>query len=215
MYLPSEEQNMRLTYVKHLIYRRSSIISWSMNIHQESLSIFKPKNLLLELWSDSSLFALLAHVQPLLLGGGVAPLGCRPSAIPEWSQFQVIRACLSFSPLQSLSRVRLFVTPWIEACQAAAMAHIAWAAATAHIARPRGATPCPRPGAEAGRTPCLRGSGQEELPHIRGRSSSWECQATMVQERRRGATLLPRSGATGKRRNPTSKERWLRGHRRA
>ena len=138
-----------------------------MNIHQESLSIFKPKNLRLELWSDSSLFELLAPVQPPLLGGGVAPLGCRPSAIPELSQFQVIRACLSFSPLQSLSHVRLFVTPWIEARQAAATAHIVWEAATAHIARPRGATPCPRPGAEAGRTPCPKGGGQEELPHIR------------------------------------------------
>ena len=36
----------------------------------------------------------------------------------------------------------------------------------AHIARPRGATPCPRSGAEAGRTRCLRGSGQEELSHV-------------------------------------------------
>ena len=34
--------------------------------------------------------------------------------------------------------------------------------------RPRGATPCPRSGSEAGRTPCPRGGGQEELPHIRG-----------------------------------------------
>ena len=34
--------------------------------------------------------------------------------------------------------------------------------------RPRGATPCPRSGAEAGRTPCPRGGGQEELPHVRG-----------------------------------------------
>ena len=32
----------------------------------------------------------------------------------------------------------------------------------------RGATPHPRSGAEAGRTPCPRGSGQEELPHVRG-----------------------------------------------
>ena len=33
---------------------------------------------------------------------------------------------------------------------------------------PRGATPCPRSGAEAGRTPCPRGSGQEELTHVQG-----------------------------------------------
>ena len=38
---------------------------------------------------------------------------------------------------------------------------------TAHRARPRGATQRPRPGAEAGRTPCLRGGSQEELPHVR------------------------------------------------
>ena len=36
------------------------------------------------------------------------------------------------------------------------------------IARPRGATPHPRSGAEAGRTPCPKGGGQEELPHVRG-----------------------------------------------
>ena len=32
----------------------------------------------------------------------------------------------------------------------------------------RGATPRPRSGAEARKTPCPKGSGQEELPHIRG-----------------------------------------------
>ena len=35
-------------------------------------------------------------------------------------------------------------------------------------ARPRGATPRPRSGAEPGRTPCPKGGGQEELPHVRG-----------------------------------------------
>ena len=30
----------------------------------------------------------------------------------------------------------------------------------------RGATPRPRSGAEAARTPCPKGGGQEELPHI-------------------------------------------------
>ena len=44
----------------------------------------------------------------------------------------------------------------------------AQAAAMAHRARPRGATPRPGSGAEAGRTPCPRGSSQEELPHDRG-----------------------------------------------
>ena len=80
--------------------------------------------------------------------------------------------------------------------------------------------------------------GQEELPHVRGqrqklggphaqrvvakrsypmsevRGSSRECQATMVQERPRGAALHPRSGAAS-RSNPTSKEQWLHGRRRA
>ena len=36
------------------------------------------------------------------------------------------------------------------------------------IARWRGATPHPRSGAESGRTPCPKGSGQEEIPSIRG-----------------------------------------------
>ena len=34
--------------------------------------------------------------------------------------------------------------------------------------RPREATPRPRSGAEAGRTPCLKGGGQEESLHVRG-----------------------------------------------
>ena len=55
----------------------------------------------------------------------------------------------------------------------------------------------------------VRGSGQEELPHIRGRGSSQECQAAMVQEWPRGATPRLRSGAVAERRNPMSKEWWL------
>ena len=35
-------------------------------------------------------------------------------------------------------------------------------------AQPRGATPRLRSGAEARRTPCPKGGGQEELPHVRG-----------------------------------------------
>ena len=37
-----------------------------------------------------------------------------------------------------------------------------------HQAQPRGATLRPRSGAEAGRTPCPKGGGQEELLHVRG-----------------------------------------------
>ena len=47
-------------------------------------------------------------------------------------------------------------------------------------------------------------SGLEELPHISGQGRQL-----------RLATPCPRSGAAAKRSNPTSKERWLRGHRRA
>ena len=36
-----------------------------------------------------------------------------------------------------------------------------------------------------------------------------------AQEQPRGATPNPRPGAAAERSNPTSKERWLRGHRRA
>ena len=60
--------------------------------------------------------------------------------------------------------------------------------------RPRGVTARPRSGAEAGRTPCPKGGGQEELLHVRGRGSGQECQTATAQERRRGATLRPRSG---------------------
>ena len=50
-------------------------------------------------------------------------------------------------------------------------------------------------GAEAGRTPCPKGSGQEELPHVWG------------QGRQPGGPIpWPRSGAAARRTNPTSKE---------
>jgi len=44
----------------------------------------------------------------------------------------------------------------------------------------------------------------QELPHIRGQ-----------EQRPGGATPRPRPGAAAKRRNSTSKERWLHGHKRA
>ena len=100
-------------------------------------------------------------------------------------------------------------------------------AVAAHIARLRGSTPRPRPGAEAGRTPCLRGCGQEELPHVQGqgqrprvpgcdsagtaeksyptsevRGSCRECQAATAQEQPRGATQPPRSGVAAGRSYP-------------
>ena len=52
--------------------------------------------------------------------------------------------------------------------------------------RPRGATPRPRSGAEAGRTPCPKGGGQEELPHVQGQRQ-WrrvlDCDGTGTAER--------------------------------
>ena len=48
----------------------------------------------------------------------------------------------------------------------------------------RGTTPRLRSGAEVGKTPCPRGGGQGELPHIRGHE--WQPG---------GATPRPRSGA--------------------
>ena len=123
---------------------------------------------------------------------------------------------------------------------AAATVHIAQVAATANKEQPRGAIPRPRSEEEAGRTPCPRGGGQEELPHVRGkgqwtrmpgwdsagaaersyptskiRGSSRKCQATTAQEQLRGTTPHPRSGTAVERSNPTSKERWFHGCRRA
>ena len=59
--------------------------------------------------------------------------------------------------------------------------------------RPRGATPRPRSGAEAGRTPCLKGNGQED-PTSEVRGSGLECQAAMAQERPRRATQVRGQG---------------------
>ena len=86
----------------------------------------------------------------------------------------------------------------------------------------RGATPRPRSGAEAGRTPCPKGSSQEELPHVRGQGQ-WlrvpGCNGAGTAEK---SYPSPRSGAVarrsyptsevrggGQRTNPTSKEWWL------
>ena len=86
--------------------------------------------------------------------------------------------------------------------------------------QPRGVTPRPRSwaAAESARLRRRRNS-QEELPHVRGQG-----------RRPRGATLRPRSVGRweelspaptpeardgGGRTNPMSKERWLRGRRRA
>ena len=75
-------------------------------------------------------------------------------------------------------------------------------------AQPGGATPRPRSGTEAGRTPCPKGGSQEELPHIRGqgqRPRVSDCDSAGTAERSyptsevggatRGVTPRWRSGA--------------------
>ena len=76
--------------------------------------------------------------------------------------------------------------------------------------------------------PQVRGQGQKPGgPHARGaaaersyptsevRTSGRECQAATAQEQLRGVIPHPRSGVAAGRNNPTSKEQWLCGHRRA
>ena len=91
------------------------------------------------------------------------------------------------------------------------------------IARPRGATPCLRSRAEAGKTPCPKGGGQEELPHVRGqgqRPRVPDCDGTGTAERSypesevRGGSQeeIPhapslRPGAAAWRSNPTPEDR--------
>ena len=62
---------------------------------------------------------------------------------------------------------------------------------------PRGATPHPRSGAEAGRTPCPKGSGQEELPHVRGQGQ-WprvpDCDRVGMDERSYPASEIRAGG---------------------
>ena len=122
----------------------------------------------------------------------------------------------------------------------------AQAAATGALKRrrPRGATPHTRSGAEAGRTPCPKGGGQEELPNVRGQGQQPrvpDCNSAGTAERRYPTSEVracgreeipnapsPRPGTAagrsnrrpevrggGGRTNPTSKELWLRGRRRA
>ena len=73
--------------------------------------------------------------------------------------------------------------------------------------RPRGATPSPRSGAEAGRTPCPKGGGQEELPHVRGQRQRPRvpgCDSVGTAEK---SYPNPRSGAAARRSYPTSEVR--------
>ena len=84
--------------------------------------------------------------------------------------------------------------------------------------RPRGVTPHPRSGAVAESTRLRRcRNGLEELPPVRGQGQRRE-ELPLVQGQGRqpgGATPRLRPGAVAGRTNPTSKEPWLRGCRRA
>ena len=88
--------------------------------------------------------------------------------------------------------------------------------------------PSPSSGAEAEGTHARRAVAKRSYPTSEVRGSGRECQAAMAQERQRRATQVrgqrrrprgttphPRSGAAAGRTNPMSKERWLRGRRRA
>ena len=85
-----------------------------------------------------------------------------------------------------------------------------------------------RSGAEAGRTLCPQDSGQEELPHIRGQGKKLRvpgCDSTGGAERSYPTSKVsggrweelppPEVGVAAEKSNPSSKEWWLRGHRRA
>ena len=77
-----------------------------------------------------------------------------------------------------------------------------------HIACLRGATPRPRSGAEAGRTPCLRGGSQEELPHVRGQRQrpGRDPHVRGVGQQLKGVTSCSKPGAGARKSNSMSKE---------
>lgn len=110
--LPSGKQNLRserLISDKGLICR-PKLIAWPMNIYQASLPIFRSMDLLLGLWLDSPVFALLAintaHPQTL------SAVACRwlHFAFPELkllccSQIPFISSTLSLPQFTSLCRL--------------------------------------------------------------------------------------------------------------
>ena len=87
--------------------------------------------------------------------------------------------------------------------------------------RPRGVTQLPRSGAAAESARLRRHrNGQEELPRVRGQGRRLGGATPRPQARGQGqwpggAAPRPRPGAAAGMTNPTSKEPWLRGRRRA
>ena len=74
-------------------------------------------------------------------------------------------------------------------------------------ARPRRATPRPRSGAEAGRTPCPKGSGQKELPHVQGQGLQLREPGHDGAGTAEKSYPIPRSGVAAERSYPTPKAR--------
>ena len=71
----------------------------------------------------------------------------------------------------------------------------------------RGATPRPRSGAEAGRTSCPKGGGQEELPHIRGQGQWPRVPGYDSAGKAESSYPSPRSGVVAGWSYPTSEVR--------
>ena len=72
---------------------------------------------------------------------------------------------------------------------------------------PKGATPRPRSRAEAGRTPCPKGGGQEELPHFRGqgqRPRVPDCNCAGTAQRSYPTSEVGVGGGAAERRYPAS-----------
>ena len=74
-------------------------------------------------------------------------------------------------------------------------------------AQPRGATPCPRSGAEARRTPCPKGGSQEELPHVRGQGQWLRVPGYDGAGMAESSYPSPGSGTAAGRSKPTPKTR--------
>ena len=64
--------------------------------------------------------------------------------------------------------------------------------------------PCSRSGAKAGRTPCLKGGGQEELPHVQGKGQRLRVPGCDGTETAKRSYPSLRSGAAAGRSYPAS-----------
>ena len=69
------------------------------------------------------------------------------------------------------------------------------------------ATPHLRSGAEAGRTPCPKGGGQDELPHVRGQGQQLRVPGCYGAGTAEKSYPSPRSGVAAERRYPANEVR--------